>query len=404
MKNSFFRWIACWLVIFLSFACTNSNDALSDDIPAPKNTYEVTPQEALAIANGIFCDPQKNTRSHKRRVVSNKRFVPKKQTRSASGDEAAFYIINYADNEGFALISADKRATPVYAYSGSGNLQAEDFEENPGLKIFMKDAIHNFTIEIDSSKIRHPIELPDPKYDDIIRLPKVTIDGKQYYCWSGIKEEIIVDPLVPVAWHQGHPYNYYCYPCVTGCGPTAIAQIMAYYKYPASFNGHNYDWDAMTAQPSFSGITPASLNIAQLMVDIGIDSKADYGIEWTSTYRTNSRETFCHFGYNCSLVSDYNFSTVIETLKRNHPVWIRGTNPKGGHAWVVDGYSLSSQKTIYYYTYEPYDIFYYTTDSVYTCYFHCNWGWDNDQNGYYLTFMDYQYSSLAMIYDIKPNL
>ncbi|MBD5231573.1 MAG: hypothetical protein HDS66_05430 [Bacteroidales bacterium] len=37
-----------------------------------------------------------------------------------------FYLINFEDEQGFALMSADRRTLPVYALSETGSLTEED--------------------------------------------------------------------------------------------------------------------------------------------------------------------------------------------------------------------------------------------------------------------------------------
>lgn len=76
-------------------------------------------------------------------------------------------------------------------------------------------------------------------------------------------------PLLQTTWGQGCGYNsllqdcstpYYCYHAVTGCVATAMAQVMKYHTYPASYN-----WSGM---PDTYGTTAT----ATLMRDIGLPS------------------------------------------------------------------------------------------------------------------------------------
>ena len=65
---------------------------------------------------------------------------------------------------------------------------------------------------------------------------------------------IVVGPLLTTTWNQWGPYNNLCpQGCPSGCVPTAVAQIMNYWKWPKQsigvldngedFSGHVYDWD-----------------------------------------------------------------------------------------------------------------------------------------------------------------
>ena len=63
-------------------------------------------EEGLKDADVLFKKMGMNTRSQSRKVKSVETI--NQSTRSAS-PESAFYIVNYENNEGFALLSADKR-------------------------------------------------------------------------------------------------------------------------------------------------------------------------------------------------------------------------------------------------------------------------------------------------------
>ena len=51
------------------------------------------------------------------------------------------YLINYADNSGFALIGANKEAYDIYAISDEGRLNTTDTIGNEPLKVFLEKAI-----------------------------------------------------------------------------------------------------------------------------------------------------------------------------------------------------------------------------------------------------------------------
>ena len=84
------------------------------------------------------------------------------------------------------------------------------------------------------------------------------------------------------------PTGYYY---VTGCGPTAIAQIMAYYKKPErptlpqaialaqKYGFDTYDWDTMSLVDANIGLYPkAEEAIGVLMYEIGVYAKATYNM------------------------------------------------------------------------------------------------------------------------------
>ena len=59
------------------------------------------------------------------------------------GLDTLMYIINYDDNEGFALVSADKRTTSVLAIIDEGSMKPEFLmnTDNPGFNILMEHTV-----------------------------------------------------------------------------------------------------------------------------------------------------------------------------------------------------------------------------------------------------------------------
>ena len=65
-------------------------------------------------------------------------YKPSPLTRNVTDSvDVAFHVINFENEQGFAIISADKRAVPVYAYSEEGNINLYDAVEESGWGDFM---------------------------------------------------------------------------------------------------------------------------------------------------------------------------------------------------------------------------------------------------------------------------
>lgn len=384
------------------------------DLEAVVQNNKVSLKQALLYAENSVNGINPTTRSAERKVKSTEIYVAKPATRSAEDTEVSFYLINYEDNEGFAMVSTDCRATPVYAYSDSGNLTPEDFETNPFLKIFRDGSVEQYQIEVASYDDRLPIELPDSIYGDITRLPIVEYDGGYYYERRS-SETISKEELLTTYWHQKSPYGDFCPNDTGGCGPVAAAQIMAYHKHPAQFGISLYNWDLMTASSTLSSEDAGADYVAQLILDIAEEADAEYNFGESPIYNTTSTEivdiknAFREFDYSCGHPSSYNINRVTENIIAEQPVFIGGFNDNNkGHAWVIDGYRHTAYRTTYYYTYEPYARYDTFITSSYT-YFHCNLGWGpthTDQlsnNGYYYAYSLLYNNDLSAIYDITPN-
>ena len=374
---------------------------------------KVSLKQALLYAENSVNGINPTTRSTERKVKSTEIYVAKPATRSTEDTEVSFYLINYEDNEGFAMVSTDSRATPVYAYSDSGNLTPEDFETNPGLQIFLEGSIENYQIEIASidDNDRLPIERPDSTLGNLL-MPMVEYNGGTYYLGL-TTEDIVKNPLLTTYWEQGSPYGSNCPGGIAGCGPIAAAQIMAYHKHPAQHYGHTFNWDAMTATPTLSPGSTGAIEAAQLIYLIGDAAGIEYPGE-TGVDIRRLRNTIWFFNYNCAELPDdessnYDIDRVVENIDDELPVLMSGFPESGpGHAWVIDGYERRNAIYTYYYLDAP-TIVYDTRVATIATYFHCNLGWgpyhsNQTYAGGYFHSSSFLYNNrLSAVYDITPR-
>ena len=404
------------------------NDGFEEIAVQEKNQQEVVDsfyvsyETALKYARNVLADTMQ-TRVAARSVANHYEYVANKITRSANDDvEVRFHVINFDDNQGFALVSADSRTTPVYAYSETGNIDIDNAIENSGFADFMDAAIEYYIMETGlEDSIGGQLLPKDPTLpltpvptNPIQLLPTVQIDGVNYYSESStmiIKNAGGV--LLNVEWDQCFPYSYYCGENsngynAAGCGPIAAAQIMSYFKYPLSYGGYTFDWEGITSTTSFSYLSNAAMSAARLINLIGISAGANYGVE-TMTKINDMDDMFRSFGYSCSGPEDYEVSKIKESLNSYSPIYFRASEPgaDAGHAWVIDAYKQTIINSTYYHSYEPFDV-YITTTSYGEMYYHCNWGWGGTYNAWCLdVFKISNVCELSknrrMIYNIKPN-
>lgn len=106
--------IACTLAVV---SCTQSRF----ETPIQSGTSETAVyrslEEGLEIADILFSNMDGETRSVARTVKSVETI---NQATRSSSPESTFYIVNYDNNEGFALLSADKRLEAVFAIAEEG--------------------------------------------------------------------------------------------------------------------------------------------------------------------------------------------------------------------------------------------------------------------------------------------
>jgi hypothetical protein len=228
---------------------------------------------------------------------------------------------------------------------------------------------------------------------------------------------------IPVLWHQEAPYNYVVIrrkggssidDYVTGCGPTAVAQLMAFHRKPTkstyllnpysslTMNGYTYHWDDMIKGEGSSSNPPTGgfKDVAVLMYEIGRRAAADYKKKdgskaaLTSTGPIGVLTALHAMGYKTpAAFTGYDFSTVKSSVKNNKPVIALGySNPdkiNGGHYWLIDGV----RKMTYKETVEK-DGKYFTWTWQETDWVRCNTGWGEPRTAWYI----------SEIFDFRNNM
>lgn len=91
----------------------------------------------------------KKTRSATRPTIANVETLRSRQfaTRAAVDSlsiDTLLYFVNFADNQGFAVVAADKRTSPILALIDKGNYKAGNLaqEDNPGFLSFLDYAVN----------------------------------------------------------------------------------------------------------------------------------------------------------------------------------------------------------------------------------------------------------------------
>jgi hypothetical protein len=306
------------------------------------------------------------------------------------------YVINF-DEGGFILVSADRRAYPILAYSFEDSFDTGNMA--PATQLWISKYLEQFDLIITQN-----IELPE----NITELWKQV----EYGTLNPPRNNRGVQKLMNTNWNQDYPYNYYCpyHPqgpgqrVYAGCVATAMAQIMKYWNYPENGKGTvshhwgeyfyinldtvNYEWDKMT-----NVINSSSRDaISKLIYHCGVTANMNYSYTGSSSTIENAfwglRQNFRYrpgaFIKNKDKVDDQTWKFLLkEDLDKLHPILYRGTNNNGeGHAFVCDGYQDTS-------------------------YFHFNWGWGGYSDGfYYLDPINPQMSfkwGQGAVFNLTPN-
>jgi hypothetical protein len=326
-------------------------------------------------------------------------------------NDTLFYIIEFSP-EGFIILSADDICFPVLAFSSEGKYISNyppAFSEM--LKCRMKEIkeskkiISTSNIEIKNLWLRY------------------SVDENLFSKKGSIKT---IGPLLNTTWSQNYPYNKFCPPTNTlgsggrtyaGCVAVALAQLIKYYNWPingkgyyeydhfiygkisANFGSTTYDWGNMISTINENSAEINIDAIAKLIFHCGVSVSMNYSPVNSYAETTDVKSALINFFRyseeskiimkkldNQIVYSDSQWVELIKSeLLNMRPLIYRGNNSEGyqGHAFVVDGFNDG--------------------------YFHINWGWGGNFNGYFLltaltptnTF-DFSYDNIAII-NIKPE-
>lgn len=279
----------------------------------------------------------------------------------------ALYVFNRPEG-GWMIVSADDVAAPVIGFSDSGAIDPENLPEN-----------FRGWLEQSSGQIR-----------------TASVSGAEAYTVSRTTDREPIAQMVKTAWDQTTPYSDYC-PVVnnrrtyTGCVATAMAQVMKYYNWPeqaganasfsytwrggpastptlsADFSNFKFDWAHMLDSYWTEYTEVQSDAVAKLMQACGYSVEMMYSTVASAAFNEKvGYALVTYFNYDAGLHNEprelYSSAEweamVYDNLKNVGPMVYWGSG-NVGHCFVCDGYRGDG-------------------------YFHFNWGWSGNSDGYFL--------------------
>lgn len=307
-------------------------------------------------------------------------------------DESSLWLAEL-DPCGWIIISGDKKSRAVLAFSETGEYTRGVEPADEMLSLY----------EVQIEYLRSKEELPPDEswvrsdyYGDIARS----------------KAGVTVAPLIKVNWGQGAGWNQFC-PVdaagpgghvYVGCVAVAMAQAMTVYGYPWSgrevhsythnmygvqevdFSAAYYNWDAM------SRYAPDTIN-AKLLYHLAVSVNMNFGAKSSSASTSKTAKPLnSYFLYSgdawyakrTSYSSEEWISHMISELEEGRPLIYRGesADESSAHAFNIDGVKTGT-------------------------WFHLNWGWGGNRNGYYTVdaltpgTRNYSYDH-GMVLNLKP--
>lgn len=198
-----------------------------------------------------------------------------------------------------------------------------------------------------------------------------------------------IPPLCETQWGQGEPYNLLC-PEIdgkrtwSGCVAISMAQIMNHFRWPETGMGsHSYTWDGRELSADFSSMrfmwddmlpsykseysSQQAQAVAQLSFACGVAVDMNYGLSGSGAEGEDQAMAlmkYFDYGKSTTLLERTDFKTkeweriLYGSLEAGAPVAYMGFANGGGHAFLLDGYDGNG-------------------------FFHFNWGWTGDADGYF---------------------
>ncbi len=355
------------LILTLTAVLFTMNSAQADD---------VSPAQALSTARQFATTNtvrQLKARRHTPSAPTEPVVAHTVKSKVATGKDN-LYIINYGTDQGFVIISGESGTeAEVVGYCDHGSFSYDD------APIQLKDLLQDYSESIDQLRRNPALASKAPKKA------------------AANLGTVVVGPLLTSTWNQSAPYNALCPAgCPTGCYPTALAQVMNYWKWPKvttgrledpktgifngeDFSGHTYDWDNMLDNYGGGYNAAQAEAIAKLMADIGTAFHTNYKPEGSPT-NFRAEPLYNNFSYSPDIkeVKGETAADLQSQLKAEldllRPVLYCGIPSGGGgrHALVCDGYTSNN-------------------------YFHFNYGWGGKSDGYYK-------NALVAGYHLKSNI
>lgn len=366
----------------------------------------VSEEDAALVANN-FMNVRPAASAGVLQAPSAKRMV-RKSTNNA--EENLYYVYENENGEGWVIIAADDVVRPVLAYSETGHFRTDNMPSN--LRKWM-GKYNRFIARLEADSVVAGEET-QAQWRALRKSPRS----------AQVTHTPVVGPLIETKWDQDAPFNYLCpgtgsNKAATGCVATAMAQVMKYWEWPAHGTGEHayrpmdvnnptrystrytdtlyadfentyYDWENMKNSYQYSSTSTQKTAVATLMYHCGVATEMMYGNDndgGSGTYTLNysdwddpqcAQNAFVtYFGYKEPIGymrdglsaygktyykrwRDADWTAMIKAeLDKERPILYGGASEEGGHSFICDGYDAEG-------------------------YFHFNWGWSGENDGYFL--------------------
>lgn len=391
MKNRFY-----FLLLLLGMLMCSCENAIEENnglnvvstgvlITKTNPIDEVTVDVVKKVA-GMYGNAQgAQTRGGEEKIIEE--VVPVKNEKG----DVLMYVVNYAGNAGYVILSGTNEYQPILAYSETGKF---DVDKNDGTQLWLKEQMEQIELvnllpdamkrtnqkswnrffekevamqmsakaqtrvgdlqlekevadyvaesvnrwRMEGYKVYAYGEFSNLFSDDELWLIEsiVNDNANDNFC-GGINWTVFLRTKTVTRKREIRPLlqsrwnqidGYQVNGYPAGCIAVAMGQIMRYHEYPVLYN-----WQAM----SYNSPTTMTVN---LLAEIGKKVGMRYDKEESDATLSAACSAFKQYGYSQSKIVGHSDAKVISNLLDNRPVMMGGTDTggRGGHAWVCDGF------------------------------------------------------------------
>lgn len=374
-----------FLVLLLSIAAVACT---TEELPEKKDNSSTIPvDDAVATLNNALSVIRPQTKSGEGPVIDEIISVAKNMVLDGASNEDLAYVVNFAGNEGLAILAADRSLPdPIIAIIDNGWMDQDlkyhtpqtkgDSSQDTTRSSFIEKLIKDYLLrEGGGGGDDDDEEHPDDIYPEDPGDPWYPSPEGYWTIYSAI------DPMIPLLWDQDYPFNE-CYPIYTepdchrlaGCVPVALAMIIAYLR-PNNYmiNGQAANWDGINqVYPVGYGPNPGFVwfdYVAEFIYQVGLGCDMSYVplSRYTFAWPVDAKDYLQEIGFtNATNHLSYSLDLIVDMLEDSKPVFIAAISAFAqGHAWIIDGMIRLQHDT------ERRNLL------------HCNMGWRGIANGYY---------------------
>lgn len=410
MKSNSFKWVQLLYGVALMFTACDS-DFFQDVIELEKTSFNEKVTEVSQYTTQVTVDDAKRLadlfNAGKVQTKAGERTVGDVTTLTDAEGTPLIYVINYADNQGFVLVSATRNYYPVLAYNDQGNFKLFDTDLPDALEDWIadkkkdiscadslpKDSTYQFRTEWEKYETGRTTFIPqagtrstaNSALDSYVMsmLSQWDQEGIEYYSldqaenilpgdlystWCGYAEVgiwpsygdymtysfVVVsyddsgsqrkkNPFQP-AWQQEDGFNDALTPIDDKLPPAGCCAIaMAQVLRHYEYPFH-YNWSEMP-------YTIATSTTASFIKEVADNINSNYSIGGTSSTLANIQASLVNDYYYSSSIEliDHSFGRTVTEIDNERPVIMRGASSPtaAGHAWVVSGYDILAGHTEY---------------------------------------------------------